>query len=53
MVDASTPLSFFARLETGTVLKELSSGEQGLHQDEVKRRQKIYGPNALDRKSVV
>ncbi|MBP7899027.1 magnesium-translocating P-type ATPase [Candidatus Gracilibacteria bacterium] len=47
MIDPTTPLAFYARLETATIFKELVSDEQGLHDDEVHKRLRTYGPNVL------
>ncbi len=47
MIDPTTPLAFYARLETTTIFKELVSSEQGLHDDEVRKRLHTYGPNVL------
>lgn len=44
----SSPLDFFARLETGTVLRELSSSlDAGLSHDDAQKRLRVYGPNVL------
>ena len=45
--DTSAPLSLYARLETASVLKQVSSSEQGLSAAEARTRLRVYGPNVL------